>query len=337
MSVFIIAEVGPNHNGDLQLALKMTERLAKVGVDAVKFQLSIPDNLHSLDSFKARYQKEGLDLGDPLAMSRKLNLSFDEHLALARHCDDLGVEYLCTAFDIESLRFVNEQVGVKRFKIPSGEIFSLDIIEYVARQLKPIILSTGMATYDEIGTSLQLLDPEHRLDITVLHCISNYPAPLEDVHLRCMLELGRRFQRGIGFSDHTIGNDAAIAAVALGAQVIEKHVTLDKSLPGPDHKASATVGEFASLVRSVRNVEKCFGLAEKKFSEAEREISLVARKSIVVVRDMEKGEILCQDDICYRRPGTGLLPTEREAVLGRPLARAVAANRVLKREDIVWL
>jgi len=336
VSVFIIAEVGPNHNGDIKLALQLVKELAVIGVDAIKFQLSIPENLHSLDSVKARYQNEGVDLGDPLSMSRKLNLSFDEHLVLVKRCEELGVEYMCTAFDIESLKFLNERVNVKRFKVPSGEILSLDILEYIAHQEKPVILSTGMATYDEISASLKILDPNNLLEVTVLHCVSNYPAPPEDVYLRCMLELGSRFQRSFGFSDHTVGNDAAIAAVALGAQVVEKHVTLDRSLPGPDHKASATVDEFASLVQSVRCVEMCLGDNEKHFSAVEREIAHVARKSIVTVRDMRAGEVLSLRDICFKRPGTGLLPTERDSIIGRPLARAVQANRVLKREDIAW-
>ena len=336
MSAFVIAEVGPNHNGDPKLAMRMVEELAIAGADAIKFQLSIPENLHSLDSYKARYQEGGADLGDSLAMSRKLNLAFSDHLALAQRCDELGLEYMCTAFDLESLKFLDAQVNVNRFKVPSGELLSIDMLEYMSRQNKPIILSTGMATYDEIEISLNALDPDHKHDVSILHCISNYPAPLEDVNLKCMLELQQRYGRNVGFSDHTVGNEAAIAAVALGAQIIEKHVTLDKTMPGPDHQASATVKEFASLTHSIRDVQKCLGGSEKQFSDGERDVMKAARKSIVVLRNMKKGETLSSDDICFKRPGTGLLPTERDVVIGLRLSNDVGENRVLRFQDIDW-
>jgi N,N'-diacetyllegionaminate synthase len=335
MGVFIIAEVGPNHNGNLKMALEYIERLSEIGVDAIKFQLSIPENLHSIDSMKARYQMLTDETKDPLSMSRKLNLSFDEHIKLKQKCDQLGTEYLCTAFDIESLHFLNEQLDVQRYKIPSGEIFSLDILDYIRRQQKPIILSTGMATYDEIRWSLEYIDYKKQ-NITILHCISNYPAPLDDVNLRCMVELRRRFGCFVGFSDHTIGNDSAIAAVALGASIIEKHVTLDKNLPGPDHKASASIGEFASLVKSIRNAERCLGTDEKIFSDDEKEITMVARKSIVSKRNLFSGQIFKEEDIFYKRPGTGYLPFDQEKLIGRKLARNVEKNRVLKKEDFIW-
>ncbi len=338
MSVFLIAEIGPNHNGNEEMAFELVEKLAASGADAIKFQLSIPENLHSLDSMKAKYQESGGgDFFDPLDMSRKLNLSFDAHARLANRCAELGVEYMCTGFDLESLKFLNDEIGIKRFKIPSGELLTIDILEYVAHQGKPIILSTGMATYSEIAESLSVIDPEVNSNVTILHCVSNYPAPPEDVHLGCMDELKKRFGRDVGFSDHTIGNEIAFAAVALGAKVVEKHVTLDKRLPGPDHRASATVEEFGFLVDGVRKIEAAMlGGTEKNFSVDEREIAAVARKSIVLRMSKKKGEILTLDDLCFRRPGTGISPMERDSIVGKVLAKSVEENRVLKIEDLIW-
>lgn len=334
MSVFIIAEVGPNHNGKLHLALELVRRLAAIGVDAVKFQLSCPEEAASLDAFEASYQKHEGNVAGVIEAAKRRQLSHEEHRVVAAECASLGVEYLCTAFDLGSLVFLNEELNVQRFKVASGEIFSVDMLAYMSRAQKPIVLSTGMATYDEVSSSLGLLNAVPRQNITLLHCVSNYPAPLADVNLRCMPELQRRFKCDVGYSDHTIGNSAAIAAVALGAAVIEKHVTLDRSLPGPDHKASATVDEFAKLVCAIREVELCLGRSEKRFSNGEQEIARVARKSIVAKRDLQPGEILTQADICYRRPGTGFLPTEKCLVLGKRVTRAIRANRVIHPEDL---
>lgn len=332
--VYIIAEVGPNHNGDINLALEMVEKIAATGVDAIKFQLTNPYKLYSKDSFKANYQKENDKAPSAIEMSLSFQLSHENHIKLYNRCKELGVDYSCTAFDIDSLKFLDENVDLSFFKIASGEIFSLDTVDYIAHHNKPIVISTGMATYDEIEKALALLNKYSKKEITILHCISNYPAKYEEVNLKNMLEIKRRFGYEVGFSDHTIGNECAIAAVAMGAKVIEKHVTLDKTLPGPDHKASIDIPELASLVSSIRHIEQAIGVPERCFSNAQREISGVARKSIVTTRDLKAGQKITEDDICFKRPGIGFLPTETDKVIGKTLLCDVENDRVIKRDYI---
>lgn len=336
MSVFIIAEVGPNHNGDVKLALELTGRLAEIGVDAVKFQIGRPELSLSLDAFKAGYQVENDNAEDIFEAVRRRQLSHDEHRQVLQACRRAGVEYMCSAFDMESLEFLDRDLDLARFKVPSGEILSTDMLSYMAARRKPVILSTGMASSQEIDDALDLLTSQGERDITLLHCISAYPAPLESVHLRSMVGLGEATGYPVGFSDHTLGTDAAVAAVALGARVIEKHVTPDRTLPGPDHKASATVEEFRVLVDRIRNVEKVLGSRDRVFSPAELEIARVARKSIVAARDLEPGGRLSAEDLCFRRPGTGLPPARRDSLLGLRVVRPIQANRVIRKEDLAW-
>ena len=332
--VYIIAEVGPNHNGDVNLALEMVEKIAATGVDAIKFQLSDPYQLYSDDSFKANYQKKNDHAKSAREMSQSFQLSHENHVKVYKRCKELGVDYMCTGFDLGSLKFLDENMDMAYYKIASGEIFSLDVIDYIARKDKPVILSTGMATYDEIKLSLSYISKYKKRDITILHCISNYPAPFDEVNLNNMLELKRLFGCEVGFSDHTLGNDCAIAAVAMGAVMIEKHVTLDKSLPGPDHKASITIEELASLVSSIRNVEMAIGTTERVFSDAQREISRVARKSIISKHAIKKGDVITADDICFKRPGIGFLPIETDKVLGKTALCDIEADRVIKADFI---
>lgn len=331
---FIIAEVGPNHNGKLDIAIQLIEELSQIGVDAVKFQLTIPENLYSLDSYKARYQIENDTSRSPLEMSRRLQLSYKDHLELNRVCNRNSVQYLCTAFDMESLKFLNNETDISHFKIPSGEILTTDILNYISRFDKPVILSTGMATFDEINKSLEILNQHHKQDITILHCVSNYPAQPEEVNLDIMLELKKRFNCKIGFSDHTLGNEAAIAAVSLGATCIEKHVTFDKNAVGPDHKASADVKEFSALVQSIRKVEKLFGSQDKVFSEDEIEIRKMARKSIVSLHDLHPGHIITENDVTFKRPGTGIPPIELQSIIGKKITKFIEADRVITREHL---
>ncbi len=333
-TTYIIAEVGPNHNGNIDQALNMVISLAEIGVDAVKFQLNNPENCYSKDSFKPSYQKENDKEDSPLEMSKKYQLTFDEHIKLSEACSKYGVDYLCTAFEMESLQFLTNNIEMPYYKIPSGEILTVDMLEYIAKQDKSIILSTGMASYDEINESFQILNKKGDKDITILHCISNYPTPAEDVNLNVMLEIKARFNVPVGFSDHTIGNDAAIAAVALGAKVIEKHVTYDKNAEGPDHKASATIPEFASLVRSIRNVDKMMGVSKKIFSDAELEIKKAARKSIVTTQYLPKGHIVSETDICFKRPGFGFQPIERDKIIGKKVLKEIEADRVILEEHL---
>ena len=334
MSTYIIAEIGPNHNGSLSTAIEMLESLADIGVDAVKFQLANPHSLYSKDSFKAEYQKS-TDINETaLEMSKKNQLTHDEHQELSERCQKLGIDYLCTAFDLESLKFLNEKIDIKYFKIPSGEIFSLDLIEYISQFNKPIILSTGMSTYDEIEYSINLLNNNFKKDIKILHCVSNYPAQIGSVNLRNITGLQKRFNYPVGFSDHTIGNHCSIAAVALGAEIIEKHVTYDKNAVGPDHKASATIDEFKNLVDQLRGIEKSLGDEKRNISNEEKETYNVARKSIVSARNLPKGTVISNEDICFKRPGTGFLPIDKDEVIGKKVISEILEDRLINSDDI---
>ena len=335
MTTFVIAEVGPNHNGLLDIAVEMIHRLAQTGVDAVKFQIGNPDSVYSKDAFKADYQARKGVFEAPQEMTARHQLTAQDHIALSDACRAIDLTYMCTAFDLDSLIFLDREFDLPYFKIPSGEIHTLDMLEYIAARERPILLSTGMATFEDIGAALDILEKDRRHDVTILHCVSNYPTPASDVHLNAIGELKRRFGRPVGFSDHTLGNACAIAAVALGATVIEKHVTLDRSLPGPDHKASATIEEFADLVSAIRTVEVALGGVDKVFSDAENGIRRAARKSIVATRDLRVGHALTHGDICFKRPGIGISPLERDALIGRRLKNAVAAGRLIHVRDLV--
>lgn len=328
--VYIIAEVGPNHNGNLELALNYIEILSKIGVDAVKFQLGTPTDFISIHAFKADYQKDRDTAENPLEMSKKNQLTREDHRILKEHCNKHGVDYLCSGFDLDSVIFLNEELNISKFKVASGEIMSIDILEYISNCHKPVILSTGMSTYNEIQIPLDILGSKFNKDITLLHCISKYPAPYEDVNLRVMGELASRFKHPVGFSDHTIGNESAIAAVALGATIIEKHVTFDKGWMGADHAASSTIEEFEQLVDSIRKVEKILGTKEKRLSAGELHVRDVARKSIVAKTHLIKGHTLTQEDLAYKRPGIGILPVERDLILGKKLKCDVDADSILK-------
>lgn len=333
--VYIIGEVGPNHNGSVETALTMIKKMAEAGVDCVKFQMTDPYLLYSDDSFKASYQIKNDKAKGAREMSLSYQLSRDAHIPLYQKCKECGVDYLCSAFDLESLIYLDEHFDMPYYKIASGEIFSLDMIDYISEQNKPIILSTGMATYEEVRIALDLLNRHSNKDITILHCISNYPAKYEEVNLRNIITLGKKFGCKVGFSDHTVGNECAIAAVAIGASIIEKHVTLDKTANGPDHKASIDISELTQLVSDIRHVEMALGSFERQFSASQIEISRVARKSLVTKHAMKAGDIITKDDFCYKRPGIGFLPIEQDLVVGRRLLVDVEADKVIKREYIL--
>jgi len=332
--VLLVAEVGPNHNGDVEMALEIIRRLDGSGVDAIKFQLATPEAVYSRDAYKADYQKRNDGSGSVIEMSRRVQLSRDEHIVLYEACRAIGARYACTAFDLASLQFLDRTFDLPFFKVASGELLSIDMLEYMAARDRPILLSTGMATYDEIGSALGVLDHGGATDVTLLHCVSAYPARGEDINLRVIPELARRFGRPVGYSDHSLGAECCLGAVALGAVAIEKHVTLDKDLPGPDHKASTTVTEFAELAASIRRLDAALGTTEKVFSETEDAIRRMARKSIVARRDIAPGETITAGDITFKRPGTGVAPVDRDRVVGRRAIRAIDADRVVRLEDL---
>lgn len=337
MKVYVIAEIGPNHNGSIETAIQIINKLASSGADAIKFQLGDPDAVYSADAFKADYQIRNDGTGSVIEMSRRLQLSHDQHLQLQKLCVAIGVTYLCTAFDINSLKFLDKIMNVPRFKIGSGELLTLDMLEYMAICKKPVIMSTGMATFNEIADALTVLRSDGLRDITLLHCVSNYPAPHADMNLLVMNELSKKFGCKVGFSDHSLGPASCFAAVALGACVIEKHVTIDKSMPGPDHKASLTVDEFSDMVATIRLIEASIGQNCKIFSDSEEAIKLMARKSIIAVRDLPVGTVIGKSDLSFKRPGTGLSPMMRDFIVGKKTVRNLKANHVIHVKDIEGL
>ena len=335
MSVYIIAEVGPNHNGSIEIALEMIRLLAAAGADAVKFQLATPEDVYSQDAFKADYQRANDGEGSPLEMSRRVQLPFSAHRRLYEACRRNHVDYLSSAFDLESLRQIDSFAEMPFFKIPSGEIVATDILDYIATRERPILLSTGMATSDEVAAALDRLTASGPRSITLLHCVSVYPVPYTEVNLLAMVSLAKRFHRPVGYSDHSIGPECCVGAVALGAAVIEKHVTMDRDMPGPDHKASATIDEFAAMVRSVRLLEQALGDGKRRFSVAEQDVRGMARKSIVAVCDLPAGHVIARGDLCFKRPGTGIPPSRTDSLVGRRLRVSIGADRLITEDDFL--
>lgn len=335
--VVIIAEAGVNHNGDMQLAKKLIEVAAEAGADFVKFQTFKADKLVSKEAKKAAYQHENIGGEDDSQynMLKKLELSEAQHEELITYATENGVKFLSTGFDEESIDFL-DQLGMEFFKIPSGEITNLPYLLHVARKNKPIVLSTGMCNLSEIEAALEVLErvskPE---DITVLHCNTEYPTPMEDVNLKAMVTIGEALKVKIGYSDHTNGIEVPIAAVALGATVIEKHFTLDRNLPGPDHRASLEPEELKAMVRGIRNIEKAIsGSGRKVPSDSEAKNKILGRKSIFLKSDLEKGKILSESDFIMKRPGNGISPMELQKVVGRTVNKGLIAGKMLLWENL---
>jgi len=336
MKTFIIAEAGVNHNGSLELAKKLIDVAVDTGADAVKFQTFKAENVVSSVAPKAEYQlKTTNNQETQLEMIKKLELSFEDFKKLKNYCDEKGIMFLSTPFDIESARFLKE-LELEIFKIPSGEITNYPLLKEIGSYKKKVILSTGMADLGEIEDALDILieSGTKREDITVLHCNTEYPTPMEDVNLKAMLTIKEAFKVNVGYSDHTLGIEVPIAAVALGATVIEKHFTLDKNLPGPDHKASLEPDELKALVKAIRNIEKALGSGIKKPSKSEIKNIPIARKSIVAKRDIKKGEILTEENITTKRPATGISPMMWKQVIGKKALKDIKADKPLEFGDI---
>ena len=332
----IIAEAGVNHNGSLKNAKKLIDASISAGADYVKFQTFKASKLVSIHAKKANYQQQNLNDGDDsqLAMIRKLELSEEMHYELFGYCKTKGIKFLSTGFDEESIDFL-EQLGIDLIKIPSGEITNKPYLQHIARKGKPVILSTGMATIKEIEDALTVFSAEglSMNKLTVLHCNTEYPTPMEDVNLRAMLHIKDTFHVKVGYSDHTLGNEVSIAAVALGAAVIEKHFTLNRNLPGPDHKASLEPKELLALVKAIRNIEKAMnGSGVKEPSPSEIPNIPVARKSIHFAKALEKGHIIAKTDLVMKRPGNGISPMEYEKCLGKSLKVNIQEDQMLKWE-----
>lgn len=318
---YIIAEAGVNHNGDFELAKKMIYEGKKAGVDAVKFQTFIAKNMVSSFAPKAEYQKKVTDASKSQKdMLEALELTFNQFRLLKNYADELEIDFLSTPFDDESLEFLNT-LKLPCWKIPSGEITNLPYLLKIEQTKIPIILSTGMSSLNEIEDALKIFDKYKRSHITLLHCNTEYPTPYKDVNLLAMNTLKEKFGVNVGYSDHTRGIEVPIAAVALGAVVIEKHFTLDKNMYGPDHKASLEPKELNALVKAIRNIEISLGDGVKKPSESEKKNIAVARKSITAKRNIKKGEFFTDENITVKRPGDGLSPMEWFEILGKTAMR----------------
>ena len=316
--VFIIAEAGVNHNGSVELAKQLIDVASEAGVNAVKFQTFKAENLVSKNAQKADYQKETTDKEESqFEMIKKLELDLDTHKELMQYCNEKNIMFLSTPFDHDSIDMLNE-LGLEIFKIPSGEITNLPYLRHIGSLNKEVILSTGMADIGEIEDALDLLvEAGTKQDnITVLHANTMYPTPMKDVNLKAMLTIGNTFDIAYGYSDHTLGIEVDIAAVAMGATVIEKHFTLDKMMEGPDHKASLEPDELIAMVKSIRNIELALGASVKKPSPSEQPNITIARKSIVAKRAIETGEILNEDNLAIKRPGNGMSPMRWDEVIG---------------------
>lgn len=326
---FVIAEAGVNHNGDLALAHKMIDAAKAAQADAVKFQTFEADKLASAAAPRAAYQERNAGAGDQISMLRGLELRPEWHRELAAHCADAGIEFMSTPFHKEAADLLRPLV--RRFKIGSGDLTDAPLLAHVAAMGKPVILSTGMATEDEIQVAADLVR-RSGVPLTLLHCTSLYPAPFDRVNLLALETLRRRFSLPVGYSDHTPGIAVPVAAAALGAAVLEKHFTLDRGLPGPDHAASLEPGELRAMVESIRQVESALGDGVKRIMPGEEAIRQVARKSLVAADDLENGVVLTRSMLASKRPGTGISPADIDKVAGRRLARAVKRDETLTWE-----
>lgn len=332
---FIIAEAGVNHNGDLDLAHQLVDVAIDAGADAIKFQTFRAERLVSAGAPKATYQLATTSAGESqFEMLRRLELDADAHAALIAHCRDRHILFLSTPFDEASADLL-ETLGVPAFKTPSGEITNLPYLGHVARKNKPMIVSSGMAFLGEVEAAVRTIEAAGNHAFALLHCISNYPASPADINLRAMQTMACAFNVAVGYSDHTPGIEVSLAAVALGACIVEKHFTIDRNLPGPDHQASVKPAELAALVRGIRIVEAALGDGRKQPAASEANTAAVARKSLVAAYDIPAGAALTETMIAFKRPGTGLPPAMREFLIGRVVHKAISAGTLLTLDVLV--
>ncbi len=325
----IIAEAGCNHNGSLQMALELVDSAKSCGADAVKFQAFKAEKLVTRDAPQANYQVANTGVVESqFDMIKRLELSTEEHRAISEHCASVGITYLCTPFDEDSADMLVE-LGVPAFKLGSGELTSLPLLKHIAGLGLPMILSTGMSNIGEVEEAVNTVRENGCPEIILLHCVSNYPADPAEVNLKAMKTLEMAFQLPVGYSDHTLGNEVGIAAVALGARVIEKHFTTSRDLPGPDHQASLEPDELEEMIRQIRTVESALGNGVKVPAPSERNTAEVARKSIAVARDMHKGDVIVESDLTVLRPGTGLKPNLIPYVIGKKLRNDIPAGTLI--------
>lgn len=331
---FVIAEAGVNHNGDVALAHQLVDVAADAGVDAVKFQTFDPDALVAADAPKAAYQIEHTGASESqLDMLRRLALPLDAFIALAEHARRRGIIFLSTAFDEGSAEFLNK-MEMAAFKIPSGELTNPQLLARIARFGRPLLVSTGMATLDEVAAAVAELERTHANSYALFHCVSNYPASAADCNLRAMETMRARFHVPVGWSDHTEGIEISVAAVAAGAELLEKHITLDRALPGPDHAASLEPSELVALMKRVRTIEDALGDGVKQPRPSEQATAAVARRSLHADRALPEGTVLTAEDLVALRPGTGLPPFRLAEVVGRRLKRTLTRGDMLRDADL---
>lgn len=320
-NVFILVEAGVNHNGSLEIAKKMVDVVKKSGADAIKFQTFKSEKLVSKYAEKAEYQKNNTGVIETqLDMIKKLELSFNDFKKLKLYCESKEILFLSTPFDFDSIEFL-KSLGMEIWKIPSGEITNLPYLRKIGEVAKKVIISTGMCELFEIEAALKVLKEMGSKEISILHCNTEYPTPMKDVNLKAMQTIGEKFGVEVGYSDHTLGIEVPIAAVALGAKIIEKHFTLDKSMEGPDHLASLDPSELQQMIKSIRNIEVALGSKDKFVSESELKNKKIARKSIVAKKNIKKGEILTEENLTVKRPGNGLSPMLWDEIIGKEASR----------------
>ena len=328
--VIVIAEAGVNHNGSFELAKKMVDAAKEAGVDYVKFQTFNPQKLVSKYAEKAKYQKETTGSDETqLQMLQKLTLTEDNFLSLRDYCKEVGIGFISTPFDLDSIAFL-ETFDMDFWKVPSGEVTNLPYLEAIARTKRKVVMSTGMCNMNEIQDAMEVLKKNGTTEITLLHCNTQYPTPYEHVNLSAMSTIKDTLHKEVGYSDHTQGIEVPIAAVAMGATVIEKHFTLDKNMEGPDHKASLDPTELKQMVSAIRNIETAIGNGLKEPSSSELTNKAVARKSIVASREIKQGEILSEYNLTTKRPGTGISPMKWYEVIGKAAARDFSEDEIIE-------
>ncbi|RGJ30658.1 N-acetylneuraminate synthase [Fusobacterium varium] len=335
MSVFIIAEAGVNHNGNINLAYKMVDEAKKAGVDCIKFQTFKTEKIITKNTKKAEYQEKNTENKETqYEMIKKLELTYDEFRKLKKYCKEKEIIFLSTPDEEESLNFLMDELNMEMVKIGSGEITNYIYLEKIAQKNKPIILSTGMSTLGEVEKALEIIRKYNNQKITLLHCTTNYPCPIEEVNLNAMLTLKEAFKLDIGYSDHTLGIEISIAATALGATVIEKHFTLDKNLDGPDHKASLDPLELTKMVEAIRNIEKALGNGIKQPNASENKIKEVVRRKIIVFKNLKKGHILKEEDLIFKRSNNGIEAEFYKIIIGKKIKRDLKEETIISWDDL---
>lgn len=328
--VFIIAEAGVNHNGSLEIAKKLIDSAVEAGVDAVKFQTFKTENIVCKNAGKAEYQKNTTDaVENQFDMLKKLELTVQMHEEIMHYCDKKGIQFLSTPFDLDSIDYLNK-LGISIMKVPSGEITNYPYLKKIGQTEKPVIISTGMSELEEVEAAIKVLRDNGSKEITVLHCNTEYPTPFKDVNLKAMISLKEKLNLRVGYSDHTMGIEIPIAAVAMGAEVIEKHFTLDKNMEGPDHKASLEPEELKAMVQAIRNVENALGTGIKAPSSSEKKNIVVARKSIVAKRKITQGEVFTEENLTAKRPGNGISPMLWEKIIGKTASRKFEIDELIE-------